>query len=408
MRLSPVAQRLYDEIAQFTIIDAHEHLPPEKEYLAKGYSGLNFFAGYVWHDLGSAGLPLEFKARMRDTDLTEVRQWWPVIRPYWEQARHGSYARAALLTARAVYGLPDINDQTIEALAEAVRENNRPGLYRRILGDICRVERALTCQPHTRFQDDPLLRPVTQLVPFQPANLAEAEQHAAEVGVALRDVEDAAAAARARLARDRDEGAVGFKTVAYSRGRPDVHAARQAFRGLRNTGHAANPSAIEDYVHDEMLKAAAELDMTVAVHAGVWGDFRRMDPKNFIPEIERHPSLRIDLFHLGMPMVRDAVMVGKNFPNVSLNLCWSHVVSQRMARHGLDEALDLVPINKIIAFGADYRVVVEKAVGHLIMARENVAAVLAGRVEDGEMDEATAVGIARRWFYDNPKRIYRL
>jgi predicted TIM-barrel fold metal-dependent hydrolase len=148
--------------------------------------------------------------------------------------------------------------------------------------------------------------------------------------------------------------------------------------------------------------------MTVAVHAGVWGDFRRMDPKNFIPEIERHPSLRIDLFHLGMPMVRDAVMVGKNFPNVSLNLCWSHVVSQRMARHGLDEALDLVPINKIIAFGADYRVVVEKAVGHLIMARENVAAVLAGRVEDGEMDEATAVGIARRWFYDNPKRIYRL
>ena len=177
---------------------------------------------------------------------------------------------------------------------------------------------------------------------------------------------------------------------------------------MKDTGETGRAAALGDYVHDEMLKAAGELDMTVAVHAGVWGDFRELDPKHFIAEAQRHPDVRIDLFHLGMPMVRDAAMMGKNFPNVFLNLCWTHVVSQRMARRGLDEVLDMVPVSKIIAFGADYRVVVEKAVGHLIMARENVASVLAGRVEDGEMTESQAVQIARLWFYDNPKRIYQL
>lgn len=66
MRLTGVAEELYHGISEFEIVDAHEHLPAEAEYLAAGYSGLNMFAGgYIWHDLESAGLPSEFKATMR-------------------------------------------------------------------------------------------------------------------------------------------------------------------------------------------------------------------------------------------------------------------------------------------------------------------------------------------------------
>lgn len=115
-----------------------------------------------------------------------------------------------------------------------------------------------------------------------------------------------------------------------------------------------------------------------------------------------------DLFHLGMPMVRDAMMIGKNFPNVSLNLCWCPVVSQRMTMHALNEILDMVPVNKIIAFGGDYRCVVQKVWGHLVMARETVASVLAGRIYDREMTEERAVEIAKMWFHDNPSDIYHV
>lgn len=71
----------------------------------------------------------------------------------------------------------------------------------------------------------------------------------------------------------------------------------------------------------------------------------------------------------------------------------------------LDEVLDLVPLNKVIAFGGDYRVAVQEVWGHLVMVRESVATALAKRVEAESLDRDEAIGIARMWFYGNPAHI---
>jgi len=397
-------RRLCDAFAEFEIIDAHEHLPPEAEYLSHKYAGPNFFAGYVWHDLRSAGMPAEVHARMRETDWGGVDDWWPKIRPYWDMVRHGSYARAALLTAREWYGLDDINDDTVQALADGIIQDNRPGLYQRVLGDWCKARTALTCQPHTHFEDDPLLRPV---VTFDPPPCATPED-LEKLEPPVRSLDDLVAVARARVKDFKREGAAGLKTRSSERLAPRTEEAEGALAQVQRRQASADPRTLADYLFHEMLDEAAEQDLTVAVHAGVWGDFRELDPKHLIPMAMAHPHTRFDLFHLGMPMARDAAIVGKNLPNVWLNLCWCHVVSQKMTQRVLDEVIDLVPVNKIIAFGADYRVVVQKAIGHLIMAREDIARVLAGRVAGGEMSEDRAVTIARMWFHDNPARLYRL
>ena len=73
----------------------------------------------------------------------------------------------------------------------------------------------------------------------------------------------------------------------------------------------------------------------------------------------------------------------------------------------MDELIDLIPINKIIAFGGDYGVV-EKVYGHLIMAKENVAKVLARRIKEGLFSEDEAIELAKKWFYENPKELYKL
>ena len=111
---------------------------------------------------------------------------------------------------------------------------------------------------------------------------------------------------------------------------------------------------------------------------------------------------------MGMPWVRETGVMGKNFPNVWLNLCWCHIISPVMTRAALDEWIDLVPVNKIFAFGGDYGKPVEKVYGHLVMAREDIAMVLGRRVEQGLMTEDQAVAVAHRWFYDNPKEAYGL
>jgi len=41
MKLSRTAQELYQAITKLPVVDAREHLPPEKEYLRFEYSGLN-------------------------------------------------------------------------------------------------------------------------------------------------------------------------------------------------------------------------------------------------------------------------------------------------------------------------------------------------------------------------------
>ncbi len=101
-------------------------------------------------------------------------------------------------------------------------------------------------------------------------------------------------------------------------------------------------------------------------------------------------------------------MLGKGFSNVWLNLCWTHIISQRFVVAALDEAIDLIPMNKLLAFGGDYGLPVEKVYGHLTMAREDIAQVLARRIAARQMTESQALELSRKWFWDNPRALYRL
>ncbi|MGI6571640.1 MAG: hypothetical protein ACOX27_11560 [Caldicoprobacterales bacterium] len=74
----------------------------------------------------------------------------------------------------------------------------------------------------------------------------------------------------------------------------------------------------------------------------------------------------------------------------------------------MSEAIELVPSNKILAFGADYGLPVEKVYGHLIMARENIARAFSPKIESGQMSIKQAVTVIRKWLRDNPKELYRL
>jgi hypothetical protein len=406
MILSPLARELYDEIANLTIIDAHEHLPPEARYLSFAYSGLNQFAGYLWHDLRSAGVPGDFVATMREGGDRPVETWWPQIRPHWEHVRHTSYARALRITARDLFGIREINDDTIGSLAEQVKADNTPGIYRRNLQERCRIQQSIcvvdNADDDPGFPDDPGLRGITRFRTWLnadiPAKLRELS------GREARTLDDATAIAQGILHEDIRAGAIGFKLTVADFGPPDAKAAEVELRG---TG-GAHGTALRDFLFDKCCDVAAETGLPVAVHTGYWGDFRTLDPKFMLGFAMRRQDVRFDLFHLGAPMHRDAIYIGKTLPNVTLNLTWCPIISQVETKQALDEILDLVPLNKVIAFGGDYRVCVQKVYGHLVLAREAVAAALADRIASGEFDREEAMRIARLWFYDNPARIYGL
>jgi hypothetical protein len=88
-------------------------------------------------------------------------------------------------------------------------------------------------------------------------------------------------------------------------------------------------------------------------------------------------------------------------------MSWIHIISPFGARLDLREWLEMVPTNKIIAFGDDLAHV-EAVYGHAQMARDNFSHVLAQMIQERRLSESEAVDVARAAFHDNPAHIYNL
>ncbi len=100
-------------------------------------------------------------------------------------------------------------------------------------------------------------------------------------------------------------------------------------------------------------------------------------------------------------------MLAKYFPNVTVDMAWMHAISPEISIRALRDWVDLVPRNKVLGFGGDYQVV-EKVYGHLLLARENIAGALAGKVEQGAMSHREASAWVRALLWENPRAVYAL
>ena len=411
MKLLPVEQRLFTALEGIEVIDAHEHLSPEEVRLRSHVDVFTLFAHYTRGDLAVAGMSqADYDATQNPNLPLEYR--WKLFAPYWERIRWGSYARAALLAAKRFYDADDINEKTYVAISERMAAANTPGIYERVLRDACHIRTALAQCGRTDL-GAPLLTPVMPLLPGDMWNTQVWSRLPAPDlpgGAAVKGLDDLLEVVRAYIRRVKSEGAVGLKMVSNPYGAPDRKAAHEAFEQLRTGALSELPwvNPLRDFLVDEAIRYAGQQDLVVAVHTGYWGDFRTLDPLHMIPVLERHRGVRFDVYHLGYPWMRESLMLGKGFANVWLNFCWTHVISQRFAMDALDEAIDTIPMNKIIGFGGDYALPVEKTYGHLVMAREDIARVLAARIERKLMGEEQALELARRWLWDNPKELYRL
>lgn len=408
MKLGPVEQELYEAFAGIPVVDAHEHLAPERIRAAQHMDVFDLFIHYTRTDFLCAGMSEAQWERMHDKKVADEKRW-RILSRYLKDIRHGSYARPALIYAKHL-GYDDVTRDNYREISRRLQEDNRPGIYKKILVDMCNIRAALTQAGRTDYDLDFMI-PLMPLDSFAAVRSWKTiEERAAALGEKAETLDGYLEVIRKGLAQWMKEGAVGIKMISRPYASPDRTKAAGIFDELKHNPEKSLPdmNPMRDYLTEEMLEIAADLKLVVAVHTGVWGDFRELDPKHMITIFGRHQRTKFDMYHMGMPWVREAGLIGKNNPNVWLNLCWCHVVSPEMTVSALKEWVDLVPVNKIIGFGGDYGKPVEKTYGHLLMARENIARVLGERVRGGLMSKNEALQIARKWFYTNPKSLYDL
>lgn len=418
--MSELAFRLLEAMTQMPVIDCHEHLDGEDDSVCQPQDVFRLFShwSYIGLDLERAGMQHAVYESLLDSAIP-LDQRWDLLEPFWEQVRFTSYARCLRLTAEQLYGFSDINRETYQALSAAMRAASGQGLIRRVLREVCGIQRCVTDHGLTHATDlyAPLVRMDIRPDMETWDALTDLPGAPDSRSASLDDLLDGL---RGYLRACRARGAVGLKMAALNYGEPDRAAALDLYESLRSgrVQRIAAPcqefpyqfgrsNPLRDYIHDALITCAGELGMVVSAHTGYWGDFRNLTPLHLIPEIMRHPEVRYDVYHLGYPWLRETMMLAKGFSNVWLNLCWVHIISQRAAVEAVSEILDLLPANKILAFGGDFSTpAVECVAGHLAMAREDIARALAGQVALGRMNEDQAERIARRWFYENPAALY--
>lgn len=423
---------LLNELKTLNIVDAHEHLGPEESppEVARDFSML--FKHYTPNDLNAAGAAKdellaggqgEALAGLFDGAIPQEERW-AHLEPFYNAIKFTGYGRMVVRVVRGLLGFPDLNADTLKGVSDAIKALNGPGRYDKVLRGRCNLAACVQCwildQPHAGHDLFFHLAPGPVLIDlFNREALRDLETRSA---LKVRRLEDAVSASEKIIAGwAAEERVVGVKIAhAYSRPidfKPRSPAeAQEVFRRLRNLPGAQSLSfaealPLQDYMVFEIARICEANDFPLVVHTGIQaGNRNRLSmthPLGLEVLLENHPELKLDIFHGGMPWFREVAMLARYFPGVHLNMAWMHIINPAQARAALADWLDGVPATKIFGFGGDLAEA-ELVYGHLDIALNNIARVLADKVVEETMDEDEARHVAAGLLYDNPNRFYGL
>jgi len=428
---SPVYTSLLNAINAMPVIDCHEHLsgpearPPYKEPIA------SLIHGYVMSDLQSAGYGVPDKeiARLGDPEVSTDEKW-PLFQKLWQATQHTAYARVTKLVLKNVYGETEITRQALDRVAEKLAAQDEAAYFRTIdeAGIRAMLVDVLWWLPGQLFLEGKKTfpekwRPLIS-IPWLMQSAYSGEGIASLCSMVDRHItslDEYLEAVYMVIQKCIEKGAIGFKdqsaynrVIAYDLV-PKCEAEKlfnQILSDPRQSLGWPEHKPLSDFLFHQFMRFARDLDLPVQIHTGhMAGIYNRVDKTNaayLASVLELHKGVRFDLFHGNWPYLGDLLFLGKNYPNVALDLCWLHIIDPYYSVELLERAVKTLPHSKIHGFGGDYFDVPEFAAGHLEIARANIATALTRLVESGWLCEEDAVRLAADWLFNNPNRFFKL
>ena len=411
-------ERILGELWSVSLVDTHEHLPSEDERIkGKGDLFEEFFSHYASSDLISSGMSDDELAYVRDAEKPIAKRW-KTLRPYWACIGNTNYARSLLIATKELFGEDGITAGNYGRIAEKMKNGNKKGLYKKVLKEKSNID--VSVLDRGTYECDrkffvPVIRPDEFIAVRSRGDVRKLEKMRSVSIHTLKDLECAIVGYMEEFVKN---GAVGIKLpFAYVRpidyDKTAYADAERSFNSLALSGK--NPyvdnsrtfqemKPVQDYMVHRVIQFAEEKQLPVQIHTGLQEGnanfIRNSDPSLLTNLFFEYPKVNFDIFHASYPFSRILACLAKNFRNVYIDMCWFHIMSQSASRSMLHEWLDLVPANKIFGFGGDY-CFVEGVYGHAVMAREDIARVLAERVEDGRLDERGAIKVGRMLLREN-------
>jgi hypothetical protein len=439
---TPECGELRDLIERIPVIESHEHWAgicpanPELDILAWLTE-----ASYYHSDLGSASYDFGDHETREEFSMCSLLEYvrdpaiafdarYDAWRKYHDRTCHTAYTRSVLAGLKACWDLDGIEKSDLLAVQERMRAERGQAYADGMLAQH-RVEGMVVnvvLGPYHELIEGkmPYRKDFARFVMGLPEYHAlftasdVRKPHLEEtLGREIATLDDYLEAFEAYVQRSLDFGIVGFKDQsAYTReiafGNPTRAEAEAVFNGIMArpdticTPDEARP--LDDFLFNHFMRVAARTKLPVQIHtghmAGLRNDVRNGNPGHLTSLVDRHADVQFDLFHGGWPFMGEFLFLGKNYPNVNLDLCWVNQIDPLYSVELLQRGVMTVPHSKLMGFGGDTHLF-ETAIGSLILARDNIAIAFAGLVERGWFSLDDAGAVARAMLFDNPDRLFR-
>ncbi len=360
----------------------------------------------------------------------------------WPKIRATGYGKAVTLGCQALFGLdyaPDNWDAITEAMQAAIAGRTAQEVYQYFVHE--KAQNKWTIQDRRFWLDNPQalepdLYPKTYRFACRMDELLSIvdatpiERFERFTGMPIDTLDELVAALNKAIDMFQATGDLAAIKVgmAYQRdlavSDPTHHEAEIAFNrirsrkvfwdGIQQGSGAADASAgraLGDYLFHRLIQRGRDDDLPIQIHtgylAGNWGSLAGTKAMHLVPILEKYRTVRFDLFHASWPWTSEFGAIGKNYPNVWLDMCWAWTMNPYESERALAEWLDGVPYNKIFAYGADTGLPWCN-MGYSLQAKLGIARVLETKIERGDVDQSTAEEIADHIMLRNGEEFFGL
>ena len=422
-------KRIRQSIDQLKVVDTHEHLSGianmKWRYHGSQPDFMFLFSIYAYDDLQSAGIPLQLLDNKLMTDSLTVKEKWKILKPYWEGSSNTAYNRAVLFTADKLFGVKNIDSSTVEELSNKIRiaYQDESGWFNKVLKEKCGIQYVVAddWDFSGHLFDPKIFRAVKRFDYFISIDSkTEIENLSKWTNRGINSLDDLVSTLEFAFKGAMEKGNyLGIKSaLAYFRilFYEDVkkEKAQEVFNKIMNSQTKLSfdeVKPLQDYMMHRVLDLANRHNLPVQIHTGLQagnGDIiENSKPTHLVNLIQEYPNVKFILFHGSYPYGGELATLAKNFSNVYIDMCWLYVISPTYSERYLNEWLETVPANKIMAFGGDY-FSIEGVYSHLMFAKQIVSKVLSDKVKAGYFTEDEAIRIARMILHDNAINILKI
>lgn len=413
---------LFLHIENTLLIDTHEHLRKEREWVEEGPDLLqDLFGNYVPADLITAGANSEDLKKLTDASDPDLAGRFDRIRPAFEATRFTGYGEAVRILAHEVYGITEFNRDQLQKAQQKLDIWRQPGGRHKLLSEVGKLDHVQTddacwpCLPDAADIDFFLYD--LSWAGFCNGQI-NAEAIERETSVAINDLASLKQGMQTLFAIHGPTAIAVKAQHAYHRTlrweeRQDADAERVLAQVLKGED-LDEPSRLllGDWCWARGVELAIEYNLPFKIHTGYYAGNDRMPVDriksgNLCRLLNRYLDCRFVLMHIAYPYSSELIALAKHYRNVYADLCWAWSIDPYSSCDFVRRFIHAAPATKLFGFGGDTHWPTSST-AYAIQARRWLNRALQGEVDDGLLNESEAIELATRFMRGNQEACFDL